>query len=95
MMADVVGDPDKWFRKLRDVRNELGHVLSSRTTVDQMLGMLSSALLLAEAVLLRRLGFSEAECGRSLDHHWERKNVRALMVRGFPEWFPDSDQSQR
>ncbi|MGW0731877.1 ApeA N-terminal domain 1-containing protein [Streptomyces sp. NPDC002851] len=90
VMADVVGDQGKWFRKLRDVRNELGHVLSWKTTVDELVGMLSSALLLAEAVLMRRLGFSEAECRRSLDYHWERKNVRALVMKGFPEWFPDS-----
>ncbi|MGW6021230.1 ApeA N-terminal domain 1-containing protein [Streptomyces sp. NPDC055099] len=90
VMVGVLGDQDKWFRKLRDVRNELGHVLSSKTTVDQMVGMLSSALLLAEAVLLRRLGFTEAECRRSLNYRWERENVGALVKKGFPEWFPDS-----
>ncbi|MCX4513278.1 hypothetical protein OHA27_23760 [Streptomyces sp. NBC_01619] len=90
VMTGVVGNQEKWFRKLRDVRNELGHVLDSKTTVDQMIGMLSSALLLAEAVLLRQLGFSDAVCRRSLDYHWERENVRGLVMRGFPEWFTDS-----
>lgn len=93
VMAGVVGNQEKWFRKLRDVRNELGHVLDSKTTVDQMVGMLSSALLLAEAVLLRRLGFSDAVCRRSLDYHWERKQVRALVMKGFPEWFADSGET--
>ncbi|MFI2354899.1 HEPN domain-containing protein [Streptomyces anulatus] len=92
VMADVVGNQEKWFRKLRDIRNELGHVLDSKTTVEQMVGMLSSALLLAEAVLLRRLGFSDSVCRRSLDYRWERENVRALVLRGFPEWFTDSGE---
>ncbi|GGX29700.1 ApeA N-terminal domain 1-containing protein [Streptomyces chryseus] len=92
VMDSIVGDQDKWVRKLRDVRNDLGHVLSPTTTVDQMVALFSSALLLAEAVLLRRLGFSEAECGRSLDYDWEREITRSRMMKGFPNWFPDSEQ---
>lgn len=89
LMSAIVGDEEKWTQQLRDIRDGIGHVLPAQDdmTVDQMVAMLDSARLFAEVVLLRRLGFTDAECRRSLEHHWERENVRALVEKGFPEWF--------
>lgn len=91
LMATIVGDEEKWAQQLREFRDGIGHVLPSQEekTVDQMVAMLYSARLFAEVALLRQLGFSDAECRRSLEHHWERENVRAKVEKGFPEWFSD------
>jgi hypothetical protein len=89
LMAAIVGDEEAWTRQLRDIRNGIGHVLPSRDakTFHQVVAMLKSAQLFAEVVLLRQLGFTDAQCRRSIEHHWERQNVRAFMERYFPEWF--------
>ncbi|MFE9813533.1 HEPN domain-containing protein [Streptomyces sp. NPDC005773] len=89
LMAEVVGDEERWLKCLRDVRDGIGHVLSSSEefTVDQMVALFTSARLFAETVLLRRLGFSVDECRRSLGHHWELQNVRDRVETAFPEWF--------
>lgn len=89
LMTEIVGDEEKWGKQLLAIRDGISHVLPSQedNTMDQMVAMFSSARLFAEVVLLRQLGFTEDECRRSLSHHWERENVRALMKKGFPEWF--------
>lgn len=89
LMSAIVGNEEAWTRQLRDIRNGLGHVLPSQDakTFHQVVAMLKSAQLFAEVVLLRQLGFTDAECRRSIEHHWERQNVRAFVERYFPEWF--------
>jgi hypothetical protein len=89
LMAAIVGDEEAWTRQLRDIRNGIGHVLPSQDakTFHQVVAMLSSAQLFAEVVLLRQLGFTDAQCRRSIEHHWERQKVRAFVQKGFPEWF--------
>ena len=89
LMAAIVGDEEAWTRQLRDIRNGIGHVLRSQDarTFHQVVAMLYSGQLFAEVVLLRRLGFTDAQCRRSIEHHWERQNVRAFVQRGFPGWF--------
>ncbi|MFI0822775.1 methyltransferase domain-containing protein [Streptomyces sp. NPDC021115] len=78
---------------LQDVRHGLGHTPSAKTTVDQMVAMLTSARLLSEAVLLRRLGFSEAQCRRSLDYQQDRGTASALMKKSFPDATPHRSTS--
>jgi hypothetical protein len=89
LMEAIVGDEERWAQELRGFRDGIGHVLRSqeKKTVDQMIAMLYSARLFAEVILLRQLGFSDTECRRSLDHHWERENTRAKVKKGFPSWF--------
>jgi ApeA N-terminal domain 1 len=89
LMAAIVGDEEAWARQLRDIRNGIGHVLPSKDaqTFHQVVAMLYSGQLFAEVVLLRQLGFTDAQCRRSIDYHWEREKVRALVKKGFPEWF--------
>ncbi len=50
LMAEVVGNETKWTQQLRDVRDGIGHVLSSQDDkpVEQMVAMLFSARLFAE-----------------------------------------------
>jgi hypothetical protein len=95
LMEAIVGDEERWAQELRGFRDGIGHVLRSQETktVDQMVAMLYSARLFAEVILLRQLGFSDAEVRRSLDHHWERKNTRAKVEKGFPSWFSGRDPS--
>jgi hypothetical protein len=89
LMAAIVGDEKAWTQQLRDIRDGIGHVLPSQDakTFHQVVAMLYSGQLFAELVLLRQLGFTDAQCRRSIEHHWERQNVRALVEKGFPEWF--------
>jgi len=89
LMAAIVGDEEAWTQQLRDIRDGIGHVLLSQDakTFHQVVAMLYSGQLFAEVVLLRQLGFTDAQCRRSIEHHWERQNVRALVQKGFPEWF--------
>jgi hypothetical protein len=47
VMASVVEDQIEWTKKLVNVRNELGHALDTKSTPEQMIGMLYSARLLA------------------------------------------------
>jgi len=90
LMAEVVGNETKWTQQLRDIRDGIGHVLPGQDdkTVEQMIAMLYSARLFAELVLLRQLGFTAAQCRRSLEHHWELDNVREHVKKGYPAWFP-------
>jgi hypothetical protein len=89
LMAAIVGDEEAWTQQLRDTRNVIGHVLPSQDakTFYQVVSMLKSAQLFAEVVLLRQLGFTDSQCRHSIEHHWERQNVRAFVQKGFPEWF--------
>jgi hypothetical protein len=91
LMAEVVGNETKWIQQLRDIRDGIGHVLPGQDdkTVEQMVAMLYSARLFAELVLLRQLGFTPAECRRSLGHHWELDNVREHVKKGYPAWFAE------
>jgi hypothetical protein len=95
LVAEVVGNEDKWTQNLRNIRDGIGHVLSGQDdkTVQQMIAMLYSAQLLAELVLLRQLGFTAAECRNSLGHHWELENVREHVNKGYPAWFAESGAS--
>lgn len=88
-MDDIIGDEDKWIRRLRDIRDGIGHVLPSHdnTNVEPMVAMLFSARFLAEFVLLRQLGFTAAECRRAMGHNWGIDNVRSHMRKAFPDWF--------
>jgi ApeA-like protein/HEPN superfamily Apea-like protein len=89
LMAAIVGDEEAWTRQLRDIRNGIGHVLRSQDarTFHQVVAMLKSAQLFAEVLLLRQLGFTDTQCRRSIEHHWERQKVRAFVEQGFPQWF--------
>jgi hypothetical protein len=96
LMAAIVGDEEAWARQLRDIRDGIGHVLPSQDakTFHQVVAMICSAQLFAEVVLLRQLGFTDEQCRRSIEHHWERENVRALVKKGFPEWFTASPEER-
>ena len=91
LMAEVVRNETKWAQQLRDIRDGIGHVLPGQDdrTVEQIIAMLSSAQLPAELVLLRQLGFTAAQCRRSLEHHWELDNVRDRVKKGYPAWFAE------
>ncbi|MFJ8582639.1 HEPN domain-containing protein [Micromonospora sp. NPDC093277] len=92
-MVEIVGDEEVWTRELRKMRDGIGHVLSAAEdgkAVHEMIAMLRSAQFLAELVLLRELGFSDADCQQALDHRGERESRRSQMERSFPAWFSGS-----
>lgn len=91
LMVEVVGNEAKWTQQLRDIRDGIGHVLPGQDdkTVEQMIAMLYSARLFAQLVLLRQLGFTDAQCRSSLRHHWELENVQAHVKKGYPTWFDE------
>ncbi|MFG2352030.1 ApeA N-terminal domain 1-containing protein [Streptomyces phaeochromogenes] len=89
LMAEIVGDQEKWLQEVRKIRDGIGHVLNSSDdyTVEQMVALLRSARLFAELVLLRQLGFSTEECRQALRHNWESENAKHRMENSFAEWF--------
>lgn len=91
LIEQVVGDETRWPRHLRDIRDGIGHVLTKQDewTVQKMVAMLYSAQMLAELVLLRELGFTDAQCCSSLGHHWELDQVREQVEKAYPAWFVD------
>ncbi|BEL05413.1 hypothetical protein Q0Z83_036040 [Actinoplanes sichuanensis] len=90
-MREIVGDEDEWSRQLRKHRDGIGHVLSSSAeddeSMNEMVAIMLSARFLAELVLLREVGFSDAECRQAFDNRWEAINVRSHMLKSFPQWF--------
>ena len=86
-----VGDRAKWIKCVKDIRNQIAHALRERysfeTDVVKLAWLTATVDVLLRIVLLRELGFSDAECVTMADKNRQWTHLKRILPAEVPEIF--------
>jgi hypothetical protein len=93
-MEEVIGNSEAWIRRVKNLRDLIGHGASvDESDLSVQVRLTTSLELLYRAILLRRIGFEDAECRDRIMASLNWSYLPAAMRHDVPEIFSEPDGS--